>query len=151
MSIVIQTFGVRRLSEALPDTTIVQLGAGLSLLGFLVIALAPSPWFLYVVSAPLHAGGSSLWRSSLTSLVTNLVSAREQGVANGGSQATQALATIVGPMWAGATVEQLGTASPFLAGAAMFGLAGVTIATAVRRQPLLRLSPGDTRLDVLSH
>jgi hypothetical protein len=54
-------------------------------------------------------------------------------------------------MWAGATFEQLGTASPFLSGAAMFGLAGVTIATAVRHQPSLRLTPGDARLDVLSH
>src|SRR5919202_2712658 len=64
LSVLIQTFGVRGLSQAVPDTTIVQLGAGLSLLGFVVIALAPSPWFLFVISAPLHAGGSSLWRSS---------------------------------------------------------------------------------------
>jgi MFS family permease len=152
LSILIQTFGVRGLSEALPDTTIVQLGAVLSLLGFVVIALAPSPWFLYVVSAPLHAGGSSLWRSSLNSLITKLVSPHEQGLANGGSQATQALATIIGPMWAGASFEQLGTASPFLAGAGMFGLAGVTIATAVRRQPHLRVEPTrEPRPDVLSH
>jgi MFS transporter, DHA1 family, tetracycline resistance protein len=152
LSILIQTFGVRGLSEALPDTTIVQVGAVLSLLGFVVIALAPAPWFLYVVSAPLHAGGSSLWRSSLNSLITKLVSPHEQGMANGGSQATQALATIIGPMWAGASFEQLGTASPFLAGATMFGLAGVTIATAVRRQPHLRVSPAsEPRPDVLSH
>jgi DHA1 family tetracycline resistance protein-like MFS transporter len=152
LSIIIQTFGVRRLSEVLPDTTIVQLGAALSLLGFLVIALAPSPWFLYLVSAPLHAGGSSLWRSSLNSLITKLVAGHEQGMANGGSQASSALATIVGPMWAGASFEQLGTASPFLAGAAMFGLAGLTIATAVRRQPRLRLSPrSEARGDAFSH
>src|ERR687885_451687 len=87
LSILIQTFGVRRLSEALPDTTIVQLGSALSLLGFVVIALAPSPWFLYLVSAPLHAGGSSLWRSALNSLISKLVAPHEQGVANGGSQA----------------------------------------------------------------
>jgi MFS transporter, DHA1 family, tetracycline resistance protein len=151
LSIIMQTVGVRRLSEALPDTTIVQLGAALSLLGFVVIALAPSPWVLYVVSAPLHAGGSSLWRSALSSLITKLVSPREQGMANGGGQATQALATIVGPMWAGASFEQLGTASPFLAGAAMFGLAGVTIATAVRRQPHLRVSPAEAHGDALGH
>jgi hypothetical protein len=73
-------------------------------------------------------------------------------MANGGSQATQALATIIGPMWAGASFEQLGTASPFLAGATMFGLAGVTIATAVRRQPHLRSPAGsEPRTDVLSH
>ena len=140
LSVLIQTFGVRGLSQAVPDTTIAQFGAGLSVLGFVVIALAPNPWFLYLVAAPLHAGGSSLWRSSLNSLLSKLVGPQEQGLANGGSQATAALATIVGPMWAGASFEQLGTASPFLAGAAMFGLAAVTIATAVRRQPRLRLS-----------
>jgi hypothetical protein len=91
-----------------------------------VIALAPSPRVLYVVSAPLPAGGCSLWRSALNSLITKLVSPREQGWPT----AARRRQTV---MWAGATFEQLGTASPFLAGAAMFGLAGVTIATAVRR------------------
>src|SRR6266852_2819625 len=54
MSILIQTFGVRRLSESLPDTTILMLGIGINLLGFLVIAAAPDPTLLYLLSAPLQ-------------------------------------------------------------------------------------------------
>jgi MFS transporter, DHA1 family, tetracycline resistance protein len=141
MSVMIQTFGVRRLSESMPDTTILLLGIGANLLGFLVIAEAPDPVFLYAVSAPLQAIGSALWRPSLSSLITKLVSGREQGLANGGSQASSALATIIGPMGAGVLFERTGAASPFLAGTALFALAAVTIVVAVRLQPGLRRSP----------
>jgi DHA1 family tetracycline resistance protein-like MFS transporter len=140
MSIVIQTFGVRSLSASFPDTTILLLGIVVNLLGFVVIALAPDPVFLYVLSAPLQAGGSALWRPSLSSLITKLVSGNEQGLANGGSQASSALATIIGPMGAGIIFERVGTASPFVAGAALFGLAAATIVGAVRLQPGLRRS-----------
>ncbi len=140
MSITVQTFGVRYLSTFLPDTTILVLGIGANLLGFLVIASAPDPVFLYVLSAPLQATGSALWRPSLSSLITKLVSGREQGLANGGSQAGSALATIVGPMGAGVLFERVGPTSPFLAGAALFALAAATIAVAVRLQPGLRRS-----------
>jgi MFS transporter, DHA1 family, tetracycline resistance protein len=138
LSIVIQTLGVRRLSAIWPDTTILLLGIGLNLLGFLVIALAPDPIFLYVLSAPLQAAGSALWRPSLSSLITKLVSGREQGMANGGSQASSALATIIGPMGAGVMFEHVGTSSPFFAGAVIFAVAAAAITLAVKMQPGLR-------------
>jgi multidrug resistance protein len=138
MSIMVQTIAVRQLSTFLPDTTILMFGIGANLLGFVVIALAPDPIFLYVLSAPLQAIGSALWRPSLSSLITKLVSGREQGLANGGSQASSALATIIGPIGAGLLFERVGTASPFLAGVALFALAAGTIAVAVRLQPGLR-------------
>jgi len=144
MSIAIQTLGVRYLSTLLPDTSILVLGIGANLLGFLVIAFAPDPLILYIVSAPLQATGSALWRPSLSSLITKLVSGNEQGLANGGSQASSALATIIGPMGAGVLFEQVGTTAPFLAGAGLFALAALTIALAVRIQSGLRRS----RIDV---
>jgi DHA1 family tetracycline resistance protein-like MFS transporter len=144
MSILIQTFGVRRLSQSWPDTTILMLGIGVNLLGFVVIAVAPDPIFLYVLSAPLQASGSALWRPSLSSLITKLVSGREQGMANGGAQASSALATIIGPLGAGVMYERIGAASPFLAGAALFALAALTVGVAVRVQPGLRRAPYQT-------
>ncbi|MGI9147738.1 MAG: MFS transporter [Chloroflexota bacterium] len=141
LSIMIQTFGVRRLSASWPDTTILLLGIGLNLLGFLVIALAPNPAFLYALSAPLQAGGSALWRPALSSLITKLVAGNEQGLASGGSQASSALATIIGPMGAGVLFERVGTASPFFAGAVVFALGAATVLMAVRLQPALRRSP----------
>ena len=60
------------MSTFLPDTTILLLGIGANLLGFVVIALASDPIFLYVLSAPLQAIGSALWRPSLSSLITKL-------------------------------------------------------------------------------
>jgi multidrug resistance protein len=138
LSILVQTVGVRYLSMFWPDTTVLVLGIGVNLLGFVVIALAPDPILLYVLSAPLQAFGSALWRPSLSSLITKLVSGREQGLANGGSQASAALATIIGPMGAGVLFERVGTSSPFVAGVALFGLAAMTIAAAERIQPGLR-------------
>jgi len=143
ISILVQTFGVRQISSVLPDTTILVFGIGANLLGFLVIAVAPTPAFLYVVSAPLQAIGSALWRPSLSSLITKLVSNREQGLANGGSQAASALATIVGPLGAGLLFERVGITAPFLAGGLMFALAAATIEIAVRSQPGL----GRARVD----
>ncbi len=137
ISIIVQTLGVRRMSAVLPDTTIFMIGAVANFLGFLAIAWAPHPLLLYVLSAPLQATGSALWRPSLTSLVSKLVSNREQGLGSGGSQASSALATIVGPMWAGIIFEQIGKPSPFLASAAIFVVAAATIGLAVRRQPAL--------------
>lgn len=137
LSILVQTLVVRQLSQAFPDTTILVIGVILNLLGFAVIALTPTPILLYVVAAPLQAVGSALWRPSLSALITKLVAANEQGLANGGTQASAALATIIGPLAAGVVYESVTPAAPFLGGAAMFALAGATIAVSVRRQPAL--------------
>jgi DHA1 family tetracycline resistance protein-like MFS transporter len=140
MSIAVQTFGVRYLSMALPDTMILVLGIISNMLGFVVIALAPDAIFLYAVSAPLQSIGSALWRPSLSSLITKLAAGNEQGLANGGTQASAALATIIGPIVAGLLFERVGIAAPFWAGAVQFGLAALTMAIAVRVQPALRRS-----------
>ena len=150
MSIAVQTFGVRWLSTLLPDTTILVVGTITNMFGFVVIALAPDPVFLYMLSAPLQAIGSALWRPSLSSLITKLVAPNEQGFANGGTQAAAALATIIGPVSAGVLFERVGAASPFCAGAALFGLAAVTIAVAVQLQPRLRRTQSPTPVTALS-
>src|SRR5205823_1251585 len=126
------------------DTTILLFGVVANLLGFVVIAFASDPLLLYLLSAPLQATGSALWRPSLSSLITKLVSGREQGLANGGSQASSALASIIGPMGAGVLFEQVGTTAPLLAGAGLFALAALTSAAAARIASGLRRS----RIDV---
>jgi hypothetical protein len=108
------------------------IGVVANLLGFTVITLAPSPVLLYVGSAPLQALGSALWRPSLAALITKLASNREQGLANGGTQASAALATIISPLGAGGAFEQVGPAVPFVGGAVMFAFAGMTVAAAMR-------------------
>jgi len=137
LSILVQTFIVRQLSRTFPDTTILVVGVVLNLLGFVVIALSPAPILLYVAAAPLQAVGSALWRPSLSALITKLVAANEQGLANGGTQASAALATIIGPLAAGAAYERMLPAAPFLGGAVLFALAGATMVASVRRQPAL--------------
>ena len=146
MSIAVQTFGVRFLSSLLPDTTILVVGITTNMLGFVVIALAPDPVFLYVLSAPLQSIGSALWRPSLSSLITKLAAVNEQGLANGGTQASAALATIIGPAGAGLLFESVGLSSPFWFGGALFGLAALTIVVAARLQPALRLPRPDAEL-----
>ena len=137
VSIGVQTLAVRQLSLMLADTTIVVIGVIVNMLGFLVIAAAFNPVLLYLVSAPLQAVGSALWRPSLTSLISKLVSNREQGLASGGTQAAAALATIIGPLCAGVIFEQIGSAAPFVAGAFVFLIAALLIMLATRWQPAL--------------
>ena len=132
LSTLVQTLAVRRLSLAFADTTLLVIGVMANLLGFMVIALTPSPVLLYVGSAPLQALGSALWRPSLSALITKLVSNREQGLANGGTQASAALATILSPLGAGGAFEQIGPAAPFVGGAVMFAFAGMTVAACMR-------------------
>src|ERR1051326_110575 len=135
MSIAVQTLAVRFLSALLPDTTILVVGIVTNMLGFGVIALAPDPVFLYVLSAPLQAIGSAFWRPSLSSLITKLAGVNEQGLANGGTQASAALATIIGPVGAGLLFVSSGPPSPFWAGAALFGMAARALAVAGARPP----------------
>lgn len=138
LSTLVQTLAVRRLSLAFADTTLLLIGVIANLLGFMVMALTPSPVLLYVGSAPLQALGSALWRPSLSAMITKLVSNREQGLANGGTQASAALATIISPLAAGGAFAQIGPTAPFVGGAVMFALAGMTVAASTRSSPSSR-------------
>lgn len=122
-----QAIVVRKLSELLEDSTILLLGVIATTSAFALIAVALEPWLLFPSMALLSAG-NALWRAPLASLITKLVSEREQGMANGGSQSTAALAAVVGPVGSGFAYESVADSAPYFAGAVSVLLAGLVMA-----------------------
>jgi MFS transporter, DHA1 family, tetracycline resistance protein len=126
-NIVVQAVLVPRLSARLSDATLVLAGTAVNSIGYLATGFAPVPTVFWG-SVPLTTGGYSLTRGPLTSLITKLVAPTEQGMVNGGVQATISLAGVVGPAWAGVVYASVGTAAPYWTAALMGGLAIVALA-----------------------
>jgi len=118
---------VRKLSEILEDSTILLLGVIATTSAFALIGVVFEAWLLFPSMALLSAG-NALWRAPLASLITKLVSEREQGVANGGAQSTAALASVFGPIGAGTAYESISDSAPYFAGAVTVLLSGLVMA-----------------------
>ncbi len=118
---------VRKLSEILEDATILLLGVIATTSAFALIGVVFEAWLLFPSMALLSAG-NALWRAPLASLITKLVSEREQGVANGGAQSTAALASVFGPIGAGTAYESISDSAPYFAGAVTVLLSGLVMA-----------------------
>jgi len=118
---------VRRLSEILEDSTILLLGVIATTSAFALIGVVFEAWLLFPSMALLSAG-NALWRAPLASLITKLVSEREQGMANGGAQSTAALASVFGPIGAGTAYESISDSAPYFAGAVTVLLSGLVMA-----------------------
>lgn len=136
-NIVVQAILVPRLSTRISDATLVLAGSAVNAAGNLATAFTPLP-SVFWGSLPTLTGGYSLTRGPLTSLITKLVPPTEQGMANGGIQATISLAGVVGPILAGIGYESLGRSSPYWASALVVGLAA--LAVALRARPSLVLT-----------
>ena len=118
---------VRKLSEILEDSTILLLGVIATTSAFALIGVVFEAWLLFPSMALLSAG-NALWRAPLASLITKLVSEREQGVANGGAQSTAALASVFGPIGAGTAYESISDSAPYFVGAVTVLLSGLVMA-----------------------
>jgi len=124
--ILMQGVAVRWLSQRLADATILLGGVLATTSAFVLIIVAVQPIILFPAMAMLSAG-NALWRAPLTSLISKLVSEREQGMASGGAQSTAALAAVVGPLVAGVLYEDIADSAPYWAGCVAVLLAGVTM------------------------
>lgn len=128
MGILVQTVAVRRLSERISDISLLLIGFGVLAVAFLGIGFSTAALLLWLF-LPLVSAGNALGRPPLAGLVSRLVGPAEQGLANGGSQATMALASIIGPVWGGWVYERLGQSAPYWTGSLLLVLAGaITLA-----------------------
>jgi MFS transporter, DHA1 family, tetracycline resistance protein len=143
VGILSQALLVGRLSARFSDVWLLVLGFGLTVLAYLGIGLAPIPMALWPVVV-VQSLGSAFWRPALASLVSKLVSPREQGLVNGGAQSITSLASVLGPIGAGVAYEHLGIASPYWLGATATGLAALVMLGVSVRQP-----QGQARLEPL--
>lgn len=100
----------------LGDMHLARVGMTMMSGALVATGLAPAAWILYP-SAGLIAFGSGLAIPALTSLLSLRVSPADQGRLMGGTAALLNLTMIAGPVIAGVSFDQAGTAAPHLIGA----------------------------------
>ena len=107
------------------------------------IVFIPAPALMYA-GVMLFGISSGLIEPALRGLISQAAGPREQGVVQGSSQSIQSLAMVLGPLWGAMLYTQLGHASPYWAGAVIFGLGILTTLLAV---PAIRAGRRLTRLE----
>jgi MFS family permease len=98
---------VRRFGEI----RVLRLGLLALALGFALQPLAPNVW-VYIVVVLFIPVGTALLFPATTSLVTRFASRQDLGATMGVQQAFGGVARFLGPLWAGAAFESLGSGSP---------------------------------------
>jgi MFS transporter, DHA1 family, tetracycline resistance protein len=93
---------------------------GLLLIGSIVFVHSPVPLFIGTV---IFAMGDGLFGPTLNVLLARGVDASEQGQVQGGNQAVQSLARIIGPLASGEMYDRLGHITPYLGGSVIAVLA----------------------------
>ncbi len=125
LSIFMQGVVVRRLPKTLNPVRTSMLGLTAMSVGFLGISFSEVPWHLYPAIAIL-AFGNGIAAPMMTALISKRVGEREQGTVLGSSQAILSATRIVGPLFAGAVFDILGSGAPYWTGA-MLVLSGALI------------------------
>lgn len=123
--IVVQGVLLPRLLKRWNDARVALGGLGCELAGYALIATVPflaSPVPL-LVGVMIFAMGDGLLGPSITGLLTRGAGERAQGQVQGGNQAVQSLAIVLGPLLGGALYDRLGHAMPAIIGAALMILA----------------------------
>jgi DHA1 family tetracycline resistance protein-like MFS transporter len=98
------------------------MGAGYLLIGTVAGLASALPLVAGTIVVVL---GEGLVGPALGGLISQTVAARDQGRVQGGNQAVQALARVVGPVWGGALYARWGGAAPYWSGAVVAGVAVV--------------------------
>jgi DHA1 family tetracycline resistance protein-like MFS transporter len=126
VAVIMQGFLLRMLVPRFGEARLAMVGMVLMSIGFEWLALAPSGMWLYPAIIVLGAG-SGMATPSLTSLISQRVSEREQGVTLGGSQALTSLTSVIGPLLAGTLSDVWFSAAPYHAGGMLVLAATVVI------------------------
>lgn len=121
LSTLIQGGLIRKLIPAFGEGKLTLAGLVALAIGFGLIVVIPSDspliYPLLYFSQALLAFGVGLILPCLRGLISNRVSAQEQGRTIGNAQGLQSIASILGPIWASWCFEQFGMLSPFWLGA----------------------------------
>ncbi len=124
---VIQVGVVRWLVPKFGEKRLVLGGLALQVLGFLGIVVAPAFWLLYPISALLGAG-NAIMRPTLTALISNRVSFRQQGQVAGVTASVTSLTYVLGPLWAGISYDYVMPSAPYWTGALLLALTWLLVA-----------------------
>ncbi len=124
---IIQAGVVQRLVPRFGEKKLALGGLGLQVLGFLGIVVAPPFWLLYPISALIGAGNAFM-RPTLTALISNGVSFREQGKVAGVTASLTSLTFVLGPLWAGLSYDYVMPSAPYWTGALLLALTWLLVA-----------------------
>ncbi|MBI2689107.1 MAG: MFS transporter [Acidobacteria bacterium] len=113
---------VRKLMPVLGERNMAIQGFLLFVVGFIIVAGAPTSVWLFPGVA-LIAVGSSFTNPTLNALISQRSAATEQGSILGTTQSVLSLTRVAGPAWAGIVFDRYGPASPYWTGAAFIAFA----------------------------
>lgn len=116
VGVVMQGFLVRRMIPRFGDRRLAIAGLVLQSAMYGLLAFAPAGWMLYPITG-LVSVGSAVTTPTLTGMVSNGVSAREQGMIMGVVGSVNSLTRVFGPLWAGAAFDYASPGAPYWTGA----------------------------------
>jgi MFS transporter, DHA1 family, tetracycline resistance protein len=127
IGVIVQAGVVPRLVPRFGEQRLALSGLALQVLGFVGIVVAPAFWALYLITALIGAGNAFM-RPTLTALISNSVSFREQGKVAGVTASLTSLTYVFGPLWAGVTYDYIMPSAPYWTGAILLALTWLLLA-----------------------
>ena len=115
---VIQGGFIRPIVGRLGDRRTFMLGLSFGAVGLIACAVAPSVWALTIALIPL-AFGIGFGHPTVSSLVSLVARADEQGRVQGAAGAAESLGRTMGPVWGNASLESFGESTPYISAAAI--------------------------------
>jgi len=120
---------LKRFSEAqVAIAGMVGEAIGLILIGSIVFVHSAVPLFMGTI---IFAMGDGLFGPALNGLLSRGVDASAQGQVQGGNQAVQSVARIIGPLAAGEMYDRLGHSTPYLGGSVIAVMAIAVLSMAL--------------------
>jgi MFS family permease len=133
IAVIVQGFLIRKLVARFGEARLTIAGLSLMAIGFAATGLATAGWMLFPAIG-LVALGSGMVTPSLTSLVSQSVTATEQGSILGGVQSFNSLMMVAGPLLAGLLFDLLGPGAPYIFGAGLLTAALTVLFSALRER-----------------
>ncbi|GIV88517.1 MAG: tetracycline resistance MFS efflux pump [Chloroflexus sp.] len=133
IAVLVQGFLIRKLVARFGEARLALAGLTLMALGFAATGLAPASWMLFPAIG-IVALGSGMLTPSLTSLISQSVSATEQGAILGGVQSFNSLTMVLGPLLAGTLFDLIAPNAPYLFGAVLLTGALTVLLSTLRRR-----------------
>jgi predicted MFS family arabinose efflux permease len=134
---VVQGVLVGKVVRRLGEHRVVPAAIAILCAGMALIPIAGTTAVL-VAACGILAFGMGFHSPSITSAISRLSGAHEQGGILGLAQAVASLGRIIGPAWGGLLYDRYGVTSPFYAAAGFLALALLLSLLTIARAPLTR-------------
>lgn len=118
---VIQSTLVGPVVDLLGEDRTILAALGCQIIGFILMSVTSSIWFLGIVIVPL-ALGTALLNPSINSAISNRIADTEQGSGLGINSSVGSLGRVIGPIFAGLLYDEFYPAAPFSVGALLLVL-----------------------------